>query len=341
MKQGSIIFIIFLSVFQISNAQELYEESYATLKDMLRDSTKYSFRKAVFSVENAYMDGAMDTAFVNGRIRLLASFARKLAKKENLKYEGEDREIVTKHAAIFSVLKDSIIIKGPERDLIHLPYSYNFEDPMGQKDWKNMFVSKLLATRKGNCHSLPYLYIILAEELGVNAYLALAPRHMYIKIKNNKNGWYNTELTSGTFPLDAWLMASGYIHLDAITNSVYMKALNKRENLALCLVDLAQGYERKFPDHNGKFMLECSELALQYFPNYINALLVRVEALRIQINHFLAGKKADFPEAIPRYPETVSLYNEIEKEVNKIHELGYREMPEGMYRQWLNKLKGK
>ena len=35
-------------------------------------------------------------------------------------------------------------------------------------------------------------------------------------------------------------MASGYIHTDAIRNGVYMKALNDKESIALCLVDLAQ-----------------------------------------------------------------------------------------------------
>ena len=84
-----------------------------------------------------------------------------------------------------------------------MPYSYDFDDPFGHKDWDNMFVSKLLNTGKGNCHSLPYLYKIIAEELGISAHLALAPNHIYIKHKNEKDGWYNTELTSGIFPIDA------------------------------------------------------------------------------------------------------------------------------------------
>ena len=79
-----------------------------------------------------------------------------------------------------------------------------------------------MATRKGNCHSLPFLYKILAEELGAKANLALAPNHIYIKHWNEKDGWYNTELTSGIFPIDSWLMASGYIHLDAVANKLYM-----------------------------------------------------------------------------------------------------------------------
>gem|GEM_PF-4659315 len=43
------------------------------------------------------------------------------------------------------------------------------------------------------------------------AYLAMAPNHTYIKLRSDKNGWYNTELTSASFPIDSWLMVSGYI----------------------------------------------------------------------------------------------------------------------------------
>jgi hypothetical protein len=47
------------------------------------------------------------------------------------------------------------------------------------------------------------------------------------------------------------LMASGYIHLDAIQNGVFMKALTNKESLALCLFDLAQAYNRSFPKMTG------------------------------------------------------------------------------------------
>jgi hypothetical protein len=58
---------------------------------------------------------------------------------------------------------------------------------------------------------MPYLYKILAEELGVDANLALAPNHVYIKHRIKAVGWYNTELTSGIFPEDGWLMASSEV----------------------------------------------------------------------------------------------------------------------------------
>jgi hypothetical protein len=46
------------------------------------------------------------------------------------------------------------------------------------------------------------------------------------------------------FPIDAWLMASGFIHLSSIQNAIYMDTLSTKQSIAACMVDLAQGYEK-------------------------------------------------------------------------------------------------
>lgn len=96
-----------------------------------------------------------------------------------------------------------------------------------------MFVSTLMVTRKGNCHSLPLFYKLLTEELGEKSWLALAPNHAYIKLHNQADGWYNVELTSGQFPTDVWIKASGYIHTDAIRNGIYMDTLSLKATVLL------------------------------------------------------------------------------------------------------------
>ena len=90
---------------------------------------------------------------------------------------------------------DTIPINHKDKLYKYEPFGYDFKDVFGHKTQESLFVSKLLKTRKGNCHSLPYLYKILAEELGVDAHLALAPNHVYIKHKNIK------VLQSGTSPV--------------------------------------------------------------------------------------------------------------------------------------------
>lgn len=331
--------IICFVLFQNAKAQDfLYQESYDFLVKMLENQKVYSFKKAVFSVENAYNNGLLDTTFLNYKIQSLKTLSNKLLESRTLQYQGKDKEKVSKYASLFSILNDSIPIKDPKgSDFVYVPFRYDFDDPFGHENWKNMFVSKLLETGKGNCHSLPYLYKILAEELEVNAHLALAPNHVYIKHRSEKDGWYNTELTSGIFPIDAWLMASGYIHLDAIRNGVYMKALSNQESIALCLVDLAQGYQRQeFYDLD--FVIKCADKALEYFPNYVNAMILKTEAKGKKIEDILEGYNTNFSD-VKKYPKTNAIFKEIESELTKIHKLGYRQMPEEMYLNWLVSLK--
>lgn len=224
------------------------------------------------------------------------------------------------------------------------PFNYDFEDVFGHKDITNLFVSKLLATKKGNCNSMPYLYKILAEELGVEANLALAPNHVYIKHQIKSDGWYNTELTSGIFPQDSWLMASGYIHLDAIKNGVFMKALSNKESLALCLFDLAQAYNRNFPENDGEFVLKTINRALEVYPNFAKVLILKAETHKAQFEKLMDKQNltSTNPENIKKAqqdPKAKELMELMTKEYTHIYELGYRQMPEEMYLDWLVSLK--
>lgn len=322
-------YIFFLSTFfAVAQKQEkLFEQSYALLNNMIVDDNSYSFKKAVFSVENAYLDDKLDTLFINKELKLLHNLSLSLIKDRFLQYSERDKETVNKWASVFEVMCDTIPIKIDDKRYKYIPYSYDFSDVFGHSTRENLFVSKLLQTRKGNCHSLPYLYKVLAEELGVEANLALAPNHVYIKHRSFKDGWYNTELTSGIFPIDAWIMASGFVHIDAIRNGVYMKALNNKETIAVVLIDLAQNYDAKFPKNDGTFILKCCETALQQYPNFATALILKAETHKKQI------------EKITDKQEHDTKFKELEKEYLHIHELGYRNMPENMYLEWLVSLK--
>ncbi|MEM9363630.1 MAG: hypothetical protein AAGA43_13410 [Bacteroidota bacterium] len=324
----------------ITNAQKFfYEDAFERINCMLEGSCDLSFKTAVYEVENAYLEGNLDSIIFESELQKLTSLAKSLIKSRTLKYDGKDKEEVEKYAALFSVLKDSIDIQDAQGNIYkYVPYGYDFEDIWGHGDWKNMFVSKLLVTRKGNCHSLPYLYKILAEKLDTKAYLALAPNHIYIKHRKEEGGWYNTELTSGIFPIDSWLMASGYIHLDAITNKLYMEALSDKQSIALCLVDLAQGYDRKFPQNDGVFINKCVDAALRQYPTYANALILRAENFKKQLEKE-AGNQDGVLDNEALQDETIKTkFLSLQNAYVQIHEMGYRRMPEEMYLDWLTSL---
>ena len=343
MKFIQTIILITLSLPCYSQASP-YPYAFSEIEKMLSDKEKTSFKKAVFLVENVFLDNQLDTAEFNRHIRLLVSLSKGFSQANPVQYTQKDKANVAVWGSVFKVLTDTVTVLLPNGEkAYHLPFTYDFEDPFGEQDWTKMFVTKLLATKKGNCHSLPYLYKILCEELGVSANLALAPNHIYIKHRSEKTGWYNTELTSAAFPIDAWLMASGYIHLSAIQNGVYMKALTDQESIALCLIDLAEGYKRKTNYEDTDFILKCCDTALQYFPNCINALILKAETLK----HILqtsqteqaAQTGADSNNKHISRIDREKLFAQMQGLYLHIHDLGYRQMPKEMYLDWLVELK--
>lgn len=304
-------------------AQAAYIKEQFTLTNMLSGKDSLSLQKAVHSVENAYYNGNLDEQNFDWQISQYAKFCQGIMQSGNVRYEGDgDEEEARAQCAVFVFMTDSIPVQVEDGLIWHLPFEYNFDDYAGQKDWSNMFVSKMMHTKKGNCHSLPLLYKLIMDKLGKKCWLALAPNHMYVKAWNKRAGWYNVELTCADFPTDASLTASGYIHLDAIRNGIYMDTLSVKQSVALCLTDLAQGYMHKYGIGDGYFINQCCDTTLKYYPDYINALL-----LKAQVKAY-CYKKEKTPE---RKEEMNELYA-------KIHELGYRKMPKEMYLNWLYSL---
>ncbi len=317
-----------------------YEQAYQELSFMLNDETDASFKKAVFITENAWFENTLDYEAFQQQIDHLKLLAENVAFGEGLPYTGKDRDQVLKYWSAFSVLKDTVRFKIEKNGTAHYfetePFTYDFEDFFGEKDWRQMFVTKLLATHKGNCHSLPYLYKILVEEMGGEANLAMSPNHIYIKQWTEETGWFNTELTSGQFPIDAWIMASGYIKLEAIQNRLFMEALDQKQSIAVALVDLAQGYQKKFGElEDFDFSLQMLNTALEYYPHYAHAKILKAETLKAKFTKMMESYTLQKPSELREIPEGELLFDQMQLEYKSLTELGYRKMPREMYLNWL------
>lgn len=319
---------------------EKYWGALNELEQMFENHEKLNFKRAVFITENVYFDETLDYQEFNKEISTLAQICQLMIKTNKLVYPFSDSSKVGNYAAAFTLMTKGIPIVKNNNDTIHFPaYTYDFEDFTGDKHWEQMFVTKLLVTHNGNCHSLPFLYKIIVQELGENVNLALSPNHIYIKQSIKKGGWFNTELTSGIFPNDSWLMASGYIKLDAIQNGTYMKALDEKQSLAICLTDLAQGYIKKYGVRDGEFIIKCCDLALKYFPNYINGLLLKAETQKKLLDVIMKKQNAKNINELFGIPKTKYFFDDMNKNYATIHKMGYRKMPDEMYADWLISLK--
>ena len=339
LKYNIFIFTILCCSHAYANDND-FQNSYRVIDSMLTNSTKLDFKRAIFFSEQSYLNPKLNYNWFNEEIKSLVDLVYLIYDNDSLNYRKEDLQYIKKLSAIYKAICDTIPLTFSNDEIaLRMPYIYNFDDPFGEKDWTKMFVSKLLETGKGNCHSLPYLYKILAEEMGIPAYLAFALNHIYIKSYSEKTGWYNTELTSGTFPIDAWIMASGYVTVEAIQNGLYMDTLSTKQSVANCLVDLAQGYQHKFGKDNPDFVVKCCNTCLKYHPTNVNAMLTKAEAQKYYIQAQMKAKNLKKPQDLFTDNSIKEMYEDMEQTYVRLHQLGYRRMPEEMYMQWMGILK--
>jgi hypothetical protein len=304
-----------------------YNKSLDSLTRLLETNGKFS--TGVYLVENTYNNYSLSYKDFEYAINYLTNFAEQYRKLQKLKkYNDLDSINYLTNYAIFTSLFDTVEIVEKQYKISTIPFSYSSIDPIGKKDWSNMFVTKLLATHKGNCHSLTYLYKILADELHAKCWLALAPSHIYIRNYSRKIGWYNTELTSSVFPTDAWIATTGYISTDAIRSGIYMDTLSNQQSIALCVLDLAKCYEFQTRNYYDGFILKCCDLVLKYHSVNPMALLLKAETL----------KKVYFKQTEEGTPDSTGTYTAMENTYITLAKLHYREMPEKMYLQWLESL---
>ena len=309
---------------------QVYQHALRELEQLATNPYKGSFKRAVFITENAYNRNRLSETEFNNNILLLTTLATGFAQANRIPdYRYEDSVNLINNFALYKLLKDTITLQlSNGKSLLTRSYAYDFNDFFGRSDWNNMSVTKLLATHSGNCHSLPYLYKILADEIGTACWLSLAPNHIYIKNRCKRYGWYNTELTSGSFPIDAWIMGSGYIPLEAIQNGIYMDTLSNQQSIALCMLDLAKGYEQQTRDYDDGFIIKCCDLSLSYFPLNVQAMLLKAETLK----RIYTGRKTK------NMSDAKDIYAQMEGVYVQLVSLGYREMPAKMYRDWLKEV---
>ncbi|MBD0413040.1 transglutaminase family protein [Oryzicola mucosus] len=113
------------------------------------------------------------------------------------------------------------------------PFQYDLDDPYGQKPGAQL-LANYLATKKGNCVSMPILFLILAERLGIDVTLSTAPLHVFVKFTDDEARIWNLETTSGAgFTRDEWYRTKLPMSETAISNGVYMKKLSRKEALSI------------------------------------------------------------------------------------------------------------
>ncbi|GAB4520088.1 MAG: transglutaminase family protein [Parvularculaceae bacterium] len=133
--------------------------------------------------------------------------------------------------AKMATIQRFIYAPGPWND--YRPFAYDHADPLGEKI-TNKMLTTYMETRLGNCVSMPFLVLVLADELGLDATASTAPLHVFVKFTDEHGRKFNLEATSGLNPArDAWYEQNMPMTEAARANGVYMKELSRTETLAV------------------------------------------------------------------------------------------------------------
>jgi regulator of sirC expression with transglutaminase-like and TPR domain len=204
------------------------------------------------------------------------------------------------------------------------PFQYDMTDPKGQK-LSNKLLANYLDTRRGNCVSMPILFLILADRMHLPVALSRAPLHFFIKYTDDATGQVvSLETTSGGHPArDSWIRQQMPMTDQAIANGLYLRALTRREMLvAMAEIVVEADLERQHFQEG----IDIADILLKHDPTDAFMLAKRGTGFAGQIETEFVRKyptPIDIPLALrPRFQ---MLQERNDSDFAKAEALGWRE----------------
>ena len=310
--------------------QPFYEAAFDSINQMLSDTKALNLKQAVFILENVLYQNKLNYTSFCKQIDNKVHIIKQIIKNEKLSSENN---VALNYAIQQLFLKP---IKYTDKNGVaktHYPLKYDFNDPLGNVDYRSQLVTKLLNTGKGQCRTMPLLYLILATEIGAKANIAYSPMHSYIAFPDDENNYFNFECTSGGFTSSSFIMGSGYVRKEAIKSGIYMVPTTTKETVANLLNDLADQhlYTMKGIDD---FQLKCDKRTLEIFPNDIMALqgMSNYQSAKTEAATCNAGWPN--PKDVYNIPELKNEFEARDNLYNYLDNLGLAKMTEEEYKEW-------
>lgn len=220
------------------------------------------------------------------------------------------------------------------------PFQYDLDDPFGSKI-SNKLLPSYFASRKGNCVTMPFLFIILGQRLGIDVTAATAPKHFLVKFRNDAGIWINLEATSGASPArDVWIRSQLPMSDQAIANGVYLQPLTKKETAAVIVTTLAEYYLQQ---QQFEKAIAIADLILEYYPKNVGTMTLKAVSYgRLARKHFM--KKYPSPNQIPENEKRNYEYLAVNNRIwfSNAEALGWREPTEAdekKYQQTINQVR--
>jgi regulator of sirC expression with transglutaminase-like and TPR domain len=237
-------------------------------------------------------------------------------------FSGQDFARRTSSAARIEALTAYLYNPGPWNQ--NRVFRYDLEhDPTGKEIIGNKLLPNYLRSRLGNCVSMPVLFLILSQRLGLDVSLATAPEHAFVKYRDERGTVYNLETTDHAgLKRDASYQKEFEITQEALNNGIYLRALPKREALTVMMGELLEHLARK-SDAAGVHAV--ADLILAQFPKSIDAILHKHHAYIVALKTQYKSKYARFDD-IPadKRDDARRLVAAAREWYMKAHALGWR-----------------
>lgn len=222
------------------------------------------------------------------------------------------------------------------------PFTYDLDDPLG-RNARNKQLATYLATRKGNCVSMPILFLILGQRLGLTVALATAPNHLLVKFADDEQQmWLNVEATAGGFKYDSSYQRETGITEAALDNGLYLRPLLPHEGVGAIAGTLMEHYGAK---KDADALMAVADLALAANPKDPVAMIWKANAYYIQTDQRIRSK---YPNAADVPPELHDEYRRLSREnsawFTKAESLGWTQKTpeqEEKYLQSIQREKGR
>jgi len=221
------------------------------------------------------------------------------------------------------------------------PFSYDLEDPLGNIP-ENQLLNTYLETRKGNCVSMPTLFLALMERVDSNVpfYGVNAPLHLFCRLNDRQTGdVWNVEATNNGSPArNQWYIEQMNITQEAVNNSIYLEQLSKKEYIAELINILIRKERHK---ENYEKALQYTELSLRLSPNSINGLVQKSSLLAWKGYELMESlkKKGDGGISIDDHKKLEEYSIESKKYWDKGLSLGWRPETKEQRDKYLNEIK--
>ena len=313
---------------------KIYRSTYnQLLKEFNPDS--FSIVKATYLVENAYYNNTLPFDRFANAINARAALVKQILKREHI--DPKNNTALNYGIQKLFSQPNNYSNSKTKRTITVQPVKYDFKDFKGEKDLSQVFVTKLLTSGTGQCHSMPLLYLCVAEMLGAKANLSLAPEHSFIQIFDNNGKRLSFECTNGNLVSENWLLQSGFINAAALKNKTYLDTLSQRKLFAQCLADLAIGYQKRFGYDD--FLKQIQQKIEQIDSTNLSAKILNANIATVTAMNEIKAAGNPKPQDLPKYPQAYQAYQQMIESYQQLDNTGFQNIPKETYQTWRKSIK--